>query len=354
LTLARRDEQRRAVRDPITPIREFPSQDAEAIRREVFASGRPAVIRGLVSDWPAVAAGRRSPSALVEYLRGFDNGSPVDAILTKPEVEGRVFYDEGMTGFNFVRNRLPISAIAEQVMRYSAFPRPPAVAAQSALIRECLPGFSAENRLSVLDETALPRLWLGNAITTPTHLDEWNNIGCVVIGRRRFTLFPPEQIANLYIGPLDFAPTGAPMSLVRLHAPDFERFPKFREALAAAMTAELGAGDAIFIPPLWWHHVESLEPVNALVNYWWHALPGRAVGADSAFDALILALLNLRPLPAATRDAWRALFEHYIFGPQTGVTEHIPDHRLGMLGRLSEEDAAKLRAYLARCLEKRK
>ena len=77
-------------------------------------------------------------------------------------------------------------------------------------------------------KTVLPRIWLGNAITTPTHLDEWNNIGCVVAGRRRFTLFPPEQIANLYIGPLDFAPTGAPMSLVSLHEPDFERFPRFR------------------------------------------------------------------------------------------------------------------------------
>ncbi len=48
---------------------------------------------------------------------------------------------------------------------------------QSALIRDCLPGFSEENRLTVLDASVLPRIWLGNAITTPTHLDEWNNIG---------------------------------------------------------------------------------------------------------------------------------------------------------------------------------
>lgn len=339
---------------PATPIRELSTRDDEVIRRDVIASGWPAVIRGLVSDWPAVEAGGRSPAGFFEYLRRFDNGNPVDAILTKPEVEGRVFYDEGMTGFNFVRNRLPVSAIAEQVMRYAAFPRPPAVAAQSALIRDCLPGFSAENRLTVFDETMPARIWLGNAITTPTHLDEWNNIGCVIVGRRRFTLFPPEQIANLYIGPLDYAPTGAPMSLVRLHAPDFGRFPKFRAALAAAVTAELGPGDAIFIPPLWWHHVESLEPVNALVNYWWHCLPGRAVGAESAFDALILALLNLRSLPPATREAWRAIFEHYIFGSQAGVTEHIPEHRLGMLGDLAPAEAARVRAWLAERLQVRK
>ena len=340
--------------ESLIPIREFPLLDDEAIHREVIASVRPAVLRGLVNAWPAVGVGRRSPAAVVEYLRRFDNGGLVDAIMTPPEVEGRVFYNEAMSGFNFVRNRLPIAAVAEQALRYGAFARAPAVAAQSALMRDCLPGFSAENALSVLDSAVLPRIWLGTAITTPTHLDEWNNIGCVVCGRRRFTLFPPEQIVNLYIGPLDFAPTGAPMSLVRLHDPDFERFPRFRAALKAAVTADLGPGDAIYIPPLWWHHVESLEPFNLLVNYWWHAVPGLPVGGTSAFDALMIALLNLRPLPAATREAWRAFFDHYVFGGQDAVREHIPEQRRGVLGDITPADAERLRAALAQRLQTRK
>ncbi|HEY0768128.1 MAG TPA: cupin-like domain-containing protein [Steroidobacteraceae bacterium] len=339
------------VSQPLTAIREFSALDDEAIRCEVIASARPAVLRGLVKAWPAVAVGRRSPTAVVEYLRRLDNGGLVDAIMTPPEVEGRVFYNDAMSGFNFVRNRLSVTAVAEQALRYGAFARPPAVAAQSALMRDCLPGFAAENPLSVLDPAVSPRIWLGTAITTPTHLDEWNNIGCVVSGRRRFTLFPPEQIANLYIGPLDFAPTGAPMSLVRLHDPDPERFPRFREALAAAVSAELEPGDAIFIPPLWWHHVESLEPFNVLINYWWHAVAGAAVGSASGFDSLIHALLNLRSLPPATREAWRALFDHYVFGTQIGVTEHIPEQRRGVLGTFASADAARVRAYLAERLQ---
>ena len=329
----------------VATIREFHTSDDDLIRCEVFNSGRPAVLRGFVKSWPAVKL--QSPAAMMEYLRRFDNGTPVDAVMTPPEVGGRIFYDEAMKGFNFVRNRLAITTIAEQVLRYSAFDRAPAVAAQSALIRDCLPGFSQENALSLLDASILPRIWLGNAITTPTHLDEWNNIGCVVTGRRRFTLFPPQQVANLYIGPLDFAPTGAPMSLVSLHEPDFQRFPKFREALAAAVSAELGPGDALFIPPLWWHHVESLERFNVLVNYWWHAAgDGQAVGTASGFDTLIHALLNLRTLPPVTREAWQALFDHFVFGTQADVTGHIPEHRHGMLGSFSPEDVARLRAYL--------
>ena len=335
------------VSGPLRPIRELSGLDDDAVRRDIIGSERPAVLRGYVRHWPVIAAAAQSGATLLEYLRRFDRGGLVDAIMTPPEAEGRVFYNEGMSGFNFVRNRLPITAVAEQVLRYASFQRSPAVTAQSALIRDCLPGFSEENRLAVLPDAVLPRIWLGNAITTPTHLDEWNNIGCVVCGRRRFTLFPPEQIVNLYIGPLDFAPTGAPMSLVSLQAPDYWRFPKFREALGAALSVELAPGDAIYIPPLWWHHVESLGQFNVLVNYWWHARTGAAYGNQSAFDCLQHAILSMRQLPPGTRQAWRALFDHYVFGSQEGLSAHIPIERRGVLGDLAPEDVARLRAQLA-------
>jgi hypothetical protein len=331
-------------------IREFSALDAGAIRRDVLPDKRPAVLRGFVADWPAVKQGLLSPAALVRYLLRFDTGKSVDALLAAPEIDGRIFYSEGMTGFNFLRNRLPLAAVAEQVLRYTQFPKSPAVAAQSALIGDCLPGFADENRLSIVDVNVLPRIWLGNRITTPTHVDEWNNIGCVVAGRRRFTLFPPEQIANLYIGPLDFAPTGAPMSLVSLRNPDFVRYPKFREALAAAHVGELGPGDAIFIPALWWHHVESLESFNVLVNYWWHDTVGDGALADSAFEALLHAILSIRALPPATRRAWGAFFEQYVFGETAGTLEHISPERRGILGDLSAEQLAALRVHLAKRL----
>ena len=321
--------------------------------RQMIASGQPAVLRGLAGAWPAVAAGLRSAESCVDYLRRFDNGHPVDAIMAPAEVEGRIFYDGDMSGFNYLRNRLPLSAIAAQALRYASFERAPAVAAQSALVSACLPGFAAENRLPQLDGTVVPRVWLGSAITTPTHLDEWNNIGCVVSGRRRFTLFPPEQVVNLYIGPLDFAPTGAPMSLVQLHEPDFERFPRFHQALASALTAVLEPGDAIFIPPLWWHNVESLERFNVLVNYWWHAAAGTITATDSGFDALIHAILNLRRLPAPAREAWKALFGHFVFEEPGQAVSHIPPHRHGVLGEPDAAALARWRAYLIQKLQPR-
>lgn len=317
----------------------------------VVAAGRPAVLKGLVRGWPAVRHAADSPARIARYLVEFDNGSAVDAIMTPPGTGGRIFYNDDLTGFNFIRNRLSLSDVAQQVLRYSAFTDPPAVAAQSALIRDCVPGFALENRLTFLDDTVLPRIWLGNAITTPAHFDEWHNVACVVGGRRRFTLFPPDQVGNLYPGPIDFAPTGAPMSLVHVTDPDFARYPRFRTALAAAIQAELEPGDALYIPPTWWHHVESLDSFNLLVNYWWRGSIGDTRQIGSAFDCMLHCLLNLRRLPPETRAAWGAMFAHYVFGTDEATTGHIPAARRGILGEITEEQARVLRVQLARRLD---
>lgn len=332
-------------------LREFRGLDEEAVRRDVLPDKQPAVVRGLIENWAAVQAGRESSDALIRYLKQFDSGRPVDALLAPPEVDGQIAYNATMTGFNFVRNRLSLNQVAEQVLRYAKFPKPPSVAVQSALIGECVPGFEVHNHLDILAQGVAPRIWLGNRVTTPTHVDEWNNIGCVVAGRRRFTLFPPDQIANLYIGPLDFAPTGAAMSLVLLRKPDFGRYPKFRKALAAAQVADLGPGDAIYIPPLWWHHVESLESFNVLVNYWWHDSEGEGAGADSAFDALLHGILSIRALPSATRRAWAAFFEHYVFAARDDAVRHIPAARHGILGDRTADQSAALRDHLVKQLQ---
>lgn len=334
------------------PIREWHDVDERTFREEIATRYEPAVLRGVVKDWPAVRAALTSPAALSGYLTAFDSGSPVDAILMKPETRGRIAYNAAMDGFNFVHNRLPLSAIVDQLSRYALFDEPPSVAVQSAPVADCLPGFAAENRLTILDEAVAPRIWLGNRITVPTHFDESSNVACVVAGRRRFTLFPPEQVANLYIGPLDFAPTGAAMSMVHLAEPDFERFSKFRDAIAAACSAQLAPGDAIFIPTLWWHHVESLDPkLNVLVNYWWKGALGNVARTPSAMDCLLHALLNIRPLAPEVRTAWAAMFQHYVFDATDDQYAHIPDNKLGVLGKLSPEGAQRVRNLLAAKLQ---
>jgi len=334
-------------------IPEWHGVDARKFREEIVNRFRPAVLRGLVAAWPAVRAAQKSHEEVARYLAGFDNGSPVDAILIPPPARGQISYNEAMDGFNFLRNRLPVSRIVEQLSRYALFEDPPSVTVQSALIPECLPGFELQNRLPILDEAVAPRIWLGNRIVVPAHFDESSNVACVVAGRRRFTLFPPEQVSNLYIGPLDYAPTGAAMSMVQFSEPDFIRFPKFREALSAAYVAELGPGDALFIPTLWWHHVESLDPkLNVLVNYWWNGTLGAVDRTASAMDCLVHSLLNIRPLPAELRKAWSSMFNHYIFDTDDDDHAHIPAHRRGVLAEMSPEATQRIRNMLIAKLQR--
>ena len=127
------------------PIPEWRNVDERMFKEEIAPLCRPAVLRGFVKDWPVVRHGLESPQAVCQYIKGFDSGALVNAILTRPEEKGRVFYRDDMEGFNFVRNRLPISAVIDQLLRYTGGVNPPSVAVQSALIPTALPGFEKEN-----------------------------------------------------------------------------------------------------------------------------------------------------------------------------------------------------------------
>jgi len=333
-------------------ISEYRDVDAATFREEIVPRYRPAVLRGLVAQWPAVQRARTSIQSIGQYLSAFDKGGAVDVMMMPPHVHGRLFYSDDMRGFNFSRSKASIGEVSDKLLRYAKFEGRPSLAVQSALIADCLPGFASENRLAILDESVQPRIWLGNVVTTPAHFDESNNVACVVSGTRRFTLFPPEQIANLYIGPLGHAPTGTPISLVSLANPDFERFPRFRDALASALVAELEPGDAIYIPTLWWHHVQSLAKYNILVNYWWKGQVDAERVSDSALNCLLHCLLTLKDLPAEQRQVWRTLFDYYIFSANPRSVEHIPEQVRGVLGEISPELAKQVKAFLVTQLQR--
>jgi len=131
-----------------------------------------------------------------------------------------------------------------------------------------MPDFARDYSMPLLDSSVTPRAWIGTPTTVQIHMDQSQNIACVLLGEREVTLFPPEQLPNLYPGPLETAPGGAIVSLADLDNPDFEKHPGFEQALKTKTTVTLKAGDAIFIPYGWWHHIRAMSPLNMLVNYW--------------------------------------------------------------------------------------
>lgn len=321
---------------------------ADAIPDDVLSSPVPLVLRGLINHWPAVAAAKQSPRAIADYLRQFDRDAPLTAYVAPPEANRRIFYNDDCSGFNFERTRQTLAQVLEHVFATFHEPSAPTYYVGSTMIDHWLPGFRADNDIGLGQREHLASFWLGNPSRIAAHFDFPNNIACCVAGRRRFTLFAPDQIENLYVGPIDFTPSGQPISLVDTCNPDLAAYPKYAEAMAASYTVELAPGDAIFIPGMWWHHVESLAPFNLLVNYWWRATPAFQ---GSPMNALHHAIMSLRDLPAEQRGVWRDLFDYYVFNDDEHAFDHIPAEARRVLSQVDETSAQALKAQLVKFLK---
>lgn len=316
-------------------------QDYQDLSEVILSSTEPLILKGLIKNWPLVQQGKHSALDAANYLLSFYNQKPVFAMLAEAKEQGRFFYNSELTGFNFTRQQMNLVELLHSLCRQKT-PEDPGLYVGSTSVEHILPGLRGDkNDIPQLADKPLVSIWIGNQSRIAAHYDVTDNVACVALGKRRFTLFPPDQLTNLYIGPLDFTPAGQPASLVDFHHIDFEKYPKFKTALKHAQVADLEAGDAIFIPSMWWHHVEALSDVNILVNYWWRQVPMH-MGAPG--DALNHALLAIRELPAEQREAWRHIFEHYVFSPQQ--QNHIPAHAQGVLRAIDENMARKLRANL--------
>lgn len=326
-----------------TRVREVRGLDASALPEDVLASTEPLLLRGLVRDWPLVQAGLQSDAVAARYLSQFYSGEPVVAMIGPPSIGGRFFYDDTLAGFNFRRVQARLDELLGEILRHAGQPQAPAIYVGATAVDNWLPGFRAANPVALDARQPLASAWVGNRSRVSAHYDVPDNLACVAVGHRRFTLFPPEQVANLYVGPLDFSPAGQAISLVDLHAPDLVAYPRFAEAARHARVAELEPGDALFLPSLWWHHVEALDAFNVLVNYWWR---GASARYESPTSALMLAIMSLRELPPAQRRGWQELFRHYVFEAGEDTVAHIPEAARRVLGSLDDATLQSLRAQL--------
>ena len=331
------------------PIAEYEPMERERFEREIVPKGEPAVFRGLVADWPPVRAAKEAPEALVEMLRFADTDEPIQAWFAPPEIEGRFNYNADFSGFNFERRMTTVGQLIELLLRQRGQEQPYSMYAGGIPIRKHLPPLIPNIPVPMLDmaRETLISLWVGNRTHTTTHWDQSQNLACVVAGRRRFTLFPPEQLKNLYIGPLDFTLAGQPTSLVDIDTPDLDTYPRFAEALESALRAELEPGDALYIPALWWHDVLSLEDFGCLINFWWRDTEPPLL---TPLNALYHTVITLRHLPPNELKAWRNMFDHYIFGDNGDPVEHLPESARGVLARRTPELVARVKKMLAKAL----
>lgn len=316
--------------------------DPDEFARRIVEPCQPVAIRGLVSAWPAVRAGKTSPRAFGDYVAPFACERSIEAFVGDPSIRGRFFYDVPLTGFNFERRTLPFAELVAQIVAGVDRPQQASLYAGSVPVDAYLPGFRGENPLPVLPSVA-PRIWIGHASTVSAHYDTMDNLACVAAGRRRFTLYAPALVGDLYPGPIDHTMAGQPVSLAASSDAPIGTFPRFDAIRDQALTVELAPGDALYLPKLWWHQVEALDRFNVLVNYWWDAA---TIGPDAPYTSLMLAMIAIAERPAPERDAWRALFDHYVFRTDGHPLRHLPAEQHGVLGPLRPHNYGRIRAWI--------
>lgn len=312
---------------------------------EVEKATAPIVFRGGAAHWNSVSVAREGDAAIMAYLGARDTGAPVYAIVGQPDIQGRFGFAADLRRLNHKAAQVTLTSVLEQYP--AALHSGHAIAIQAAPVRELLRNWDQENPLNYPPSTAAPTLWLSNKAVVATHADSFDNIACVAAGQRRFTLFPPEAIGALSLGPLVGAPGGVPVSTLDYTQPRKSWDSKLESALKSAVCATLGPGDIIFIPALWWHGVEALGSLNLLVNFWWGDEPTDGM---SPYDAMSHAMLAISRLPVQKRRRWKHYFDHLVFRLEREPSDHLPEGLADLIGNPSDQQSREVAMRIAQSL----
>jgi hypothetical protein len=319
---------------------------------ELFSQDQPVILKGLVKNWPLVKAGQvsgqQSILRVMEQLEQHYSKRPMLVYKASAEIKARFGYNKSCTGFNFTSERSTIVEVFNSIRSQLSQDEHDYLYINSLRFDDGFPMLNQTNQLTFdhpefKNNQPVAKIWLGTESVAAAHYDQPKNIACCVAGKRRFTLFPPEQIHNLYPGPLSPTPGGQVVTLADLSKPDFNRFPRLKDALENAYIADLEPGDGLYYPSMWWHEVEAFDRFNAMVNYWWiEAKPY----LGNPMDALMHAMMSVRDRPAKEKESWKALFDYYIFGDSEKVCEHLPPESHGALATMDEDQTRRIRAML--------
>jgi hypothetical protein len=239
----------------MTPIERIAPPSAEEFRERYVKPGRPVIVTGVMDSWPALQKWS------LEYLSDAFGARTVPVARV---AEGKVELAESGFAFNegvgFGAFLARLAGGGRDGLPFDGY-----VTVDPA---EYLPELLGDLRVPDFRPEApwtLNGFWLSSADTrTPLHMDLPDNLFGQIVGRKKVTLFGPRNELSMY----RCAPwsSGPQISRVDSEAPDYERFPRFRNA--HGVQSVLGAGELLYIPRYWWHQMRSLE-TSVSVNQWW-------------------------------------------------------------------------------------
>lgn len=232
-------------------IDRIPSPDAETFFNTYVKRGIPVVITDLQKDWPASRLWNPA------YFRDTFGTMPVGTMELRNGVCNAETYSErsgAATSMSSVLDAVEAADLHGKVVACPTALLGSGLAAQYTVPYNC----DAKRFFR-------SRIYIGPAGTvTPLHHDLPENLYTLVYGRKRITLFHPDDSKFLYRNPVwSRLPN---FSQVNPEAPDLEAFPKYGRA--RPLVVDLKAGETLYIPSFWWHHLRNMETSIAM-SFWW-------------------------------------------------------------------------------------
>ncbi|KAI2654169.1 Bifunctional peptidase and (3S)-lysyl hydroxylase Jmjd7 [Labeo rohita] len=231
--------------------------------RDWIGPNKPCIIRNAFSDWPALS--KWNPTYLREKV-----GSKVISVAVTPNG-----YADAVNGNRFVmpeERQMTFSSLLDitegKVKSSGVF----YVQKQCSNLTEELPELTGDV------QTHIP--WMSEALV---HKDHYENLYCVISGQKEFILIPPTDrpfIPYELYQPATYRQkkdgefeivdeedsTKVPWIPLDPLNPDYEQYPSYR--LAKPVHCTVKAGEMLYLPSLWFHHVRQSHGCIA-VNFWY-------------------------------------------------------------------------------------
>lgn len=230
----------------------------EEFHENFFLASKPCLFKGAAANWEA--CGSWTP----EYLAGLYGNKMVDITIS----DGSSFkYSTSKAGKGIMRASfkealdLVRSDFSKTGLRYYLMQK-----SLAAEFPELLKDLRDPEWLEDPSVIGAKNIWIGNdGNVTNLHYDLSNNFLVQVCGRKVFTLFSPLDYHFLYVAEKT---ARSNLSVIDPDNPDFEKYPLYAKANPIKLLVE--AGDILYMPSFWWHHVRSLD-FTISVNYWWRS-----------------------------------------------------------------------------------
>ncbi len=301
---------------PPLPVDEVERIDPDRFRAEYVERHRPLIVRGAAAEWPAM---QWTDARLRETL----GAMPLRVDVVPHDAEGRLLLD--------ATEQISMTA-AELVERFADTPDAHHYVHDLNLPPPLYPDIGDHGLSAVFPVLRRHTLWWGQDGQVSTlHYDDNENLMCQIAGSKTFLLFDVCDLPAMYARPGDFR------SDVDLARPDPDAFPRLADA--TPYVARIEAGDMLYVPCYWWHHVTSYgrniavshiinETMAQRVRVTGRLVEAGALPVDDATRDALLEIVRADERPGRRNRRLKAFHRDYVAEHGRSYYPHVIFERL--------------------------